>query len=761
MSNELVSRREEVMKAANAALDAAWPERKGDEYIRATRWAVGELESLAAKMRTTRLDAVEQSRTYRYLGSLHADLEPALGSEMLLKAKTCYQTAEQLLEGQSDELERAKLNFNFANALRQIDPNDIQQLQEAKRRLLAARGTFAVAAAQYVDQVDAAIRSVEGLLTVAPLASTVKENTHEMAELQEQLSAGDDVREVAAKMREVMHRGGGAAGMVGRLQSIIYALPPDLKGTPKLEQLREQMENLTKQVLEGNQPPSQEEQMWSLLTEPLKAAAAAGTVSADRLQTVTGVWNDFRRILAADDQDVGAMLSKQKRMSEFVSGVFEMAHYPSYGISWPPAGSRAADLVELNWQSRRYLLEEMARSGKGEEESKEALELSIRADRVNRRIYEAGTDEELAGIVEKEECRPLALAVRNFSARTYTMPAWPIWSSAGVPVDTNAVFYSGSLEGQALAAISCRHSGLEIMPEPKGEGFAGARWKQLQRAMTAVFDLRFANDLGLASVTYELGIALTLGKPVVVVIGEGQTMPFDVDLDPVVVAGGPTDECVLAEAIDRSVAWNFPKPRAGGSPATLEFVLSLYRRPQQNVLVDQTLKMLGGLRKEPDPLTVTRTLVQFFEYLNDGQTMLLHPRWLPFYPAGTSRRLFHVMPFRPQWADRVTAVTRKTSESAGVTYVRGDEVREPDVIRSIWEEIVRSTHVLVDLSGFNANVALELGISHTLGKKTLMVGQEDTVDRLFPAIRKLRVHKYAIKRVEQTLGRTVEDFVSS
>jgi len=119
------------------------------------------------------------------------------------------------------------------------------------------------------------------------------------------------------------------------------------------------------------------------------------------------------------------------------------------------------------------------------------------------------------------------------------------------------------------------------------------------------------------------------------------------------------------------------------------------------------------------------------------------------------------MPFRPKWADAVANATREICEGNGVMYIRGDEVKEPNVIRSIWEEIARATHVLVDLTGFNANVALELGIAHTLGRKVLMVGQEKTVDLLFPSIQKLRVQPYTMSRLEQTFGIAVRNFVSS
>jgi hypothetical protein len=171
--------------------------------------------------------------------------------------------------------------------------------------------------------------------------------------------------------------------------------------------------------------------------------------------------------------------------------------------------------------------------------------------------------------------------------------------------------------------------------------------------------------------------------------------------------------------------------------------------------------MLSEIRKQPDPLTLTRTATKFFEYLNDGETMLIHPWFSPVFPEVNNPRLFHVMPFGPKWAAKVTAVTREVCEAAGTKYVRGDEVAEPNVIRSIWEEIARATHVLVDLTDFNSNVTLELGIAHTLGRKVLMVGQGKTIDLLFPSIQKLRVQPYTISGLKQILGKTVRNFASS
>ncbi len=760
MESDLIQQREQVMNEADRVLDAAWPERTGAEYTRAMQSAAAALESIAAAMARRDINKTEQSRTYRYLGSVYSDLTPAVGAEMLLKAKEAYEKAEALLAGEPDELERAKLNFNFGNTLRQIDPSNAGLLQEAKRRLLAARACFAVHAPQYLPQVDAGLKSVEDLLALAPLAGEIAKDTEDMAALQEKLAAGGDVGEIVEETHKVMKRHGGPAGMVGRLQAIINTLSGEQRQSAKFAEVQKRMEALTRQVIGGNEMSPEIKEVWSLLNDRLKSEAESGNVSKERAETLKGVMEEYGRILSGDEKDVHSLLGKEEGMREFIRNMFETCHYLSHGIKRPPESSRASELVELSWQLRRYLLEEMNRPEKGEEESKEALDLTMRASRVDRRIYEAGSDETRAVSVERDELRPLALAIRSFSARMYTMPARPVWRSGKVPADTNAVFYSGAAKGKESIAAACGRSGLEVMAEPRGESYADARWKQIQKAVTAVFDLRGARGSGMASITYELGIALTLGKPAVVLVKEGQKMPFDVEIDPIILSGGPQDDAVAAAAVDKSVVWIHPAPSAGASSRTLEYILSMYRRPQKDVYADQTLRMLAELTKAPDPLAVTQTLMKFFDFLNDGETMLVHPWWPPVYPEEATRSLFHVMPFGPKWARSVSDVAREACKDAGVLYVRGDEVAEPDVVRSIWEQIARATHILVDLTGFNANVALELGVAHTLGKKVLMVGQGDPETCVFQSVSKFRVESYGPGKLDETLGRKVKRFVS-
>ena len=74
--------------------------------------------------------------------------------------------------------------------------------------------------------------------------------------------------------------------------------------------------------------------------------------------------------------------------------------------------------------------------------------------------------------------------------------------------------------------------------------------------------------------------------------------------------------------------------------------------------------------------------------------------------------------------------------------VRGDEALGQEIVASIWDETARASHVLVDLSGYNPNVCLELGMADAIGRDTLLIGVEGTAEQRFPAIDKRRIHHY-------------------
>ena len=57
-------------------------------------------------------------------------------------------------------------------------------------------------------------------------------------------------------------------------------------------------------------------------------------------------------------------------------------------------------------------------------------------------------------------------------------------------------------------------------------------------------------------------------------------------------------------------------------------------------------------------------------------------------------------------------------------------------------EIARASAVLVDVTGHNANVALELGLVHALGRPCRVVAQRGVGDG-FPSLAKVKIHGYS------------------
>ena len=100
------------------------------------------------------------------------------------------------------------------------------------------------------------------------------------------------------------------------------------------------------------------------------------------------------------------------------------------------------------------------------------------------------------------------------------------------------------------------------------------------------------------------------------------------------------------------------------------------------------------------------------------------------------------MPFRPKWAKPTRDLAEAMSNANGWTYTRGDEAEEQRVIRGIWIEIARSSAVLIDITGLNPNVALELGLTHALGRPHRIVAQGNPERHMFASLEKLQIHKY-------------------
>ncbi len=104
------------------------------------------------------------------------------------------------------------------------------------------------------------------------------------------------------------------------------------------------------------------------------------------------------------------------------------------------------------------------------------------------------------------------------------------------------------------------------------------------------------------------------------------------------------------------------------------------------------------------------------------QPVLCHPVW-PGREILAPRTAFVLMPFVPDWAPEVYNAIKVAGELERFEVTRADDLRGAVIIHDIWRAIQRTAVVVADITGNNANVFYELGIAHTLGKRTLLLTQ--------------------------------------
>lgn len=85
-----------------------------------------------------------------------------------------------------------------------------------------------------------------------------------------------------------------------------------------------------------------------------------------------------------------------------------------------------------------------------------------------------------------------------------------------------------------------------------------------------------------------------------------------------------------------------------------------------------------------------------------------------------------IMPFRKDLDDVYENVVKPTIEGTGLVSRRADDIRgHQPIMGDIWKSICEAHVVVADLTGRNPNVFYELGIAHTVGKKTILISQQE------------------------------------
>ena len=90
------------------------------------------------------------------------------------------------------------------------------------------------------------------------------------------------------------------------------------------------------------------------------------------------------------------------------------------------------------------------------------------------------------------------------------------------------------------------------------------------------------------------------------------------------------------------------------------------------------------------------------------------------------KQVFVCMPFDETFNDAYIIGIRETAEKLGLSAIRADDIEYTgQVMPQIKAQIARADLVVADITGANPNVMYEIGYSHALGKRTVLICRRD------------------------------------
>lgn len=754
-TEDLVARRQQIMEALWAVEDSA-PSLEGPEVRAAAAEAAPQLHQLLDdwELSGETAEALEAGRTWRYLGDAYFSLSGKEDQEALEMARQSYERAGPYLESAGDQLEWAKWAFNLANTLRLIQQDELfPHLEEAKAYYNVALEIFSQQMPEAVPRVESSLASLEQVIQAQTLMQSAKGGLDRLAELETLLQqAGDkaDPELLQQVQQEIDLLEAEEPELLAQASSLTGE---ELLAGDELETEPSITEQGRQRLVEAAGSGADMAALFGMLQEQYQAEIDAGRISPERKQMLGAVMAEGEKMVAAKPDELPDMIVRSAKAKELLMRMSDAVANPDAlpELRELPAGSRAAILAELNGRLMKYVISEYSKAYTGEQESETLADLQYRYIGDRNAIARLETDAN-AYKLEQESLRPLALDTRSFSLRNHLTLARPAWPSPAVNRDPNAVFYSGGPEVMELLEGLCSKQKLSLLPTEAQGDPAQFRWNQLRECNVAIFDLTAykrppPTDIAaaVAAVGYELGVALAIGRPVVVMANQGQGLPFDVDVEAVRLAQDGEDERRLSRALDEAM---YALQRGGGD-SSVDETLSYVRQHMAGEVPTYARIALEQIDEstEADPLKVRDILSAALGYAGPEAPQVLYPTWPGDYPELHGQRCFHVTAFGPDWANETMELVREACRRAveDIRYIRGDQVLSPDIIRSIWDEICRASHIVVDLTGLNINAVLELGMAHALGRNVLLITQDDRPDLYFRSIAKMRMHHYSLE----------------
>jgi hypothetical protein len=651
------------------------------------------------------------------LGNAYFDLANARDLAHLKLSAGAFQKAEALLTGIDNRVEKMKLDYSYGNTLFHLsDAKDMRMLEEARRR-------YASALAMAQTNMPAGVESARSALA----------NADRVIALLKQADALSQTAAVLRKQPAARHAGAAAA------------VAPE--------------------------PAPDWATLFGQLMGEYQESVASGKVSETKDQALEPLLAELGSIVQSNPVDLADMTVRRGDVADLATRLLPLLAETSHGDSPLPADSRADWVWKRFSGLKLYVAQELKRPHMGSEEWSIGIAIYKRCGYADTYLHQPGRDDDNVRSYETDVLRQLALDVRGFSMRNHLALVSPISPSSPPPQNPSGVFFSGSRELRSALGKVCTQQKLTLLGETDPKDLAAARREQLWACHAAVFDFtgyrRPDSDQPvdvavagpLAAVAYGLGIALTLGRPVVVLSNEGQDLPFNVDIEPIRLKRGAHKRRQLTEALDRAI-YGLQRSGAESSIAATHAYANRRFAGSQPVLVAQSLKLIDA-DVANDPVRFRRFLEPVLGSIGTDAPQVVFPAWPVNYPDPVTRRCFHVTAFGPAWAEDTMTIVSAACKAVhpSTEYIRGDQVLAPDVVRSIWDNLCQASHVVVDLTGLNANVALELGIAHTLGRNVLLVSQDSGAETHFPAIAKMRIHRYSV--ASQSGRKSLRDAVTS
>lgn len=775
MESKLLKKRDTLINRHDTAL-SNWPERNSINFNNELESVISGFEELINSVKDISGNRLIKSKVYMDLGMAFFDLAMGNKSDEQQMAKyftnssIAYERSEKMLLGLGEPMQAAKLNFNYANTLRGLsNGEDLSLLVAAKERYNLALETFSTLSPHHFNQVSQTMSTIDVQINLARIKKNLSSKINKYQKLQNRIrkaNAEDKPfleKQIVKEINEIRENGPTSSDVIESIDKNIDELNKnDQFENFNKDILKEQFELIRTTEKQNQDTASADTQqtqfMFNLLLQKFESEMQKGKIPKNRVESLKILLNDLKEKINNPPKELDEMMDWTSSLRSMIAAMLPMLQSPSTGKPEPPVNSRAHSVLKNLFETKINLALALNQAGLKEAEKDIGYGLINKCVKAEMLLYDSGANDKETQKLEIEVIRKLTLEIRNYLKIKRLMIIHPFWGTSKISEIPGNILYHGDNALRMKLEKICANNKLQLIYPPVNKEYSKARWEQLLGCDIAIFSLELNNKINTAQCCYEIGITRTLGKEIIILASLNEKIPFDIDIMPISY-NEANIENTLSDAIDKSMLSSSKMEVGQNLNNTLHYVDNFYAPFNDKLEVKIVLQQIE--KAEGDSIQVKNRLENLFNYIDTVPPMLVYPAWQPVYPANQEKRCFHVMPFSESWSNRITKQTRIICANEGVKYIRGDEVTDPNIIHSIWTEICKASHVLVDITNLNPNVFLELGIAHCIGKKVNILCQEQGINDLFPMIQKNRITFYSLTNKEKDITSTLMKFFNN